>query len=225
MNKTYPIINGIEIKTRLPFYSTLGDAITVDGFVKCKNTGESIVQAIIAANALGWKLSGKLVTKLRTCVEVAQLMDKENLYASPNKPSVHPSANPVKKHNSASKKREFELHVAEKYVAKYKNAQNRGIEFDLSLTDMKRLMKITSCFYTGVDLTFDKPSNDIPPNLWTLERINDKKGYIKSNVVVCSYASNMWKSQVVENPTGAGKDLSIQQMIALLTKVESHSNV
>tara|TARA_R110000744_G_scaffold361666_1_gene469480 strand:- start:512 stop:685 length:174 start_codon:yes stop_codon:yes gene_type:complete len=54
--------------------------------------------------------------------------------------------------------------LAEKYIKKYNNSIDRGLEFSLTLTDLKTLLKKKTCYYTGV------PFNE--ENFMTLDRID-----------------------------------------------------
>ncbi len=118
-----------------------------------------------------------------------------------------------------SRKRQFDAYVAKKYAEKYANAEKRGIEFDLSFTDFKKLLSSNTCAYTGVTLTPIKGAN-IEDNSLTIERVDSSKGYVKGNVVLASYKANQWKSIVMECPNGKIPTLSIDEMINMLTKIK-----
>lgn len=125
---------------------------------------------------------------------------------------TQPATNePVKEHP-----RQFDADVAKKYAEKFTNAIKRGIEFDLSFTDMKALMRQKHCFYTGVPLVFGPDSTGAQQsNQFTIERLDNTKGYVKGNVVACSFIANQWKSIVVEqNKLG----LSVDEMISILQR-------
>lgn len=83
-----------------------------------------------------------------------------------------------------------DAYLAEKYLMKIKNARSRGIDFDLSFTSYKNLMRAKKCFYTQVELS----DVDGAENQRTIDRINNKKGYTKGNVVACCRAMNQMKS-------------------------------
>lgn len=85
--------------------------------------------------------------------------------------------------------------IARKYINKASNAAERGHEFDLSFIQFKRILTKVKCHYSGVPLTDDN-------NRWTsrtLDRIDNSKGYILGNVVVCCHGINQLKS-ISENP-------------------------
>lgn len=112
--------------------------------------------------------------------------------------------------------RQFDADVAKKYAEKFANAVKRRIDFDLTFTDMKALMRQKTCFYTGIPLVFGPDSTGAQQNnQFTIERLDNTKGYVKGNVVACSFIANQWKSIVVEqNKLG----LSVDEMISILQR-------
>lgn len=91
----------------------------------------------------------------------------------------------------------FDMYVAKKLIAKSKNARERGIEFSMSFTAMRNILKAKHCYYTGIPL--ELPVGDaanLKPNSLTLDRICSSKGYVKGNVVACSHEFNNMKARV-----------------------------
>lgn len=86
----------------------------------------------------------------------------------------------------------FESLVALKYLQKQINAQERGLEFTLTLQDMRTLLKKKTCYYSGVTLTLTGET------ALSLDRINDELGYIPSNVVACASIVNQIKNELLE---------------------------
>lgn len=82
-----------------------------------------------------------------------------------------------------------DLTLAKKYVQKAQSSADRGIEFSLSLTSYRNLMRAKKCYYTDVPLT-----DGVGPNRRTIDRIDCKKGYVKGNVVACSHRINRLKN-------------------------------
>jgi hypothetical protein len=80
--------------------------------------------------------------------------------------------------------------LAEMYLAKIRSSKDRGIDFSLTLSEYKRFSKLKTCYYTG--LTLNSKTR-------TLDRIDNKVGYITGNVVVCHTTFNALKG-LVENP-------------------------
>jgi hypothetical protein len=75
--------------------------------------------------------------------------------------------------------------LCKKYLNKVKNARDRGIDFNLSLTSLKNIMRAKKCYFTGLTLTKENS---------TIDRVNSKIGYIKGNVVACHADINQLKS-------------------------------
>lgn len=81
------------------------------------------------------------------------------------------------------------------------------------------------CYYTGVKLTRPKFNRDgvvyknqtKRPTDVTIDRVDSSKGYVKGNVVACSYAANCFKSKF-ENPKYPVK---ISDMIKMANKLQS----
>ena len=80
--------------------------------------------------------------------------------------------------------------LAEMYLSKIRSSKDRGIDFSLTLSEYKRFSKLKTCYYTA--LTLNSKTR-------TLDRIDNKVGYITGNVVVCHTTFNALKG-LVENP-------------------------
>lgn len=90
---------------------------------------------------------------------------------------------------------------AKKYLEKTKSSFSRNIAFDLTLNEFKSLLNKQRCYYSGIRLcdTGAKP-NDVPPNYRTLDRIDNTKGYTKTNTVACAHKVNQLKNLLFETP-------------------------
>lgn len=84
-------------------------------------------------------------------------------------------------------------HIARKFLQLKENASSRGLEFSLTLEDVRDLMHTTYCEYSGV--AFDSTSITLKR---TVDRINCKRGYVKGNVVACTHAMNCYKNELLE---------------------------
>lgn len=91
----------------------------------------------------------------------------------------------------------FDFYVSKKYLLLNERSKQKKLDFNLSLSDLKRLLSLKRCHYTGVVLTDDDPNLSTHR---TFDRIDNKQGYIKGNVVVCSLQINQIKSNLFESP-------------------------
>lgn len=89
-------------------------------------------------------------------------------------------------------KSEEDLEVANKFRKIYQSANSRGIEFAMTLQEIRRLLKCTKCYYTGEEL--NSIEND--PLQLTFDRIDNDKGYVNGNVVACSSKFNNVKDNI-----------------------------
>jgi hypothetical protein len=80
-----------------------------------------------------------------------------------------------------------------RYIQAYENARDRGIDFQLTISDVKRLMRKTRCHYTGI--LFDHSIVDFRPSF---DRVDKNKPYTKDNVVMCMTAVNHLKNDLLE---------------------------
>lgn len=111
---------------------------------------------------------------------------------------------------------DFDMYVAKKLIAKERNARERNIEFSMSFSAMRNIMRAKRCFYTGIELVLPVgDAGNLKPNSLTIDRIDSNKGYVKGNVVACSNEFNNMKSRV----DSAGK-LGMSMMIKAFTKAE-----
>jgi hypothetical protein len=85
-----------------------------------------------------------------------------------------------------------DLDVAKKMVAIKMSADNRGIEFDLSLKRVRQLLNTKKCFISGERL--NRIQQD--PNQLTFDRLDNTKGYTNDNVVACSLRINRLKDSL-----------------------------
>ena len=83
-----------------------------------------------------------------------------------------------------------DMAIAQFYVNKITSAESRDIPFDLSFTSFKNMAKASKCYFTGLPLEH---------NTFTIDRIDNKKGYVKGNVVACHKSFNQIKA-LMENP-------------------------
>lgn len=85
-----------------------------------------------------------------------------------------------------------DLTVAKKMLQIKKSGDERGISFDLSFAETKKLLTSKYCFFTKVELN----EIDQDPNKRSFDRIDNTKGYINGNVVACTTIFNQRKGNI-----------------------------
>lgn len=88
-----------------------------------------------------------------------------------------------------------DVQIAMYYIDKHDNAKKNGHEFSLTFSEFKKVTSRKTCYYTS--LPFNSENKEYRK---TLDRIDNTKGYIPGNVVVCLNVVNNIKS-ALENPT------------------------
>lgn len=79
----------------------------------------------------------------------------------------------------------------------------KGLEFDISLDDLKPLPKKCPVLGLKLDYSLQKGRGMSTPEKATLDRINNKKGYVKGNVRVISAKANRIKSNMSRREASA----------------------
>ena len=82
-----------------------------------------------------------------------------------------------------------DIMVAKKFTSLMSSAASRDIEFNLKLTTVKKLLKTTNCYFTGVPMNLIQ--ND--PNMRSIDRLDNELGYVEGNVVACCARVNQIK--------------------------------
>lgn len=86
-------------------------------------------------------------------------------------------------------------YVRHKLRLKKAGAQKRGIYFSLHWLSMYNMMRAERCYYTGLPLCPGaRPMHQPTATSFTIDRIDNSKGYVKGNVVACCRAFNELKS-------------------------------
>lgn len=106
----------------------------------------------------------------------------------------------------------FEIRVAEKYLQLLQSAQRRHLDFNLSLVDVRNLLLRKTCYYSNVKF-HPNPGHE---HSRTIDRLDCNKGYVKGNVVACTYKMNIFKENVFEHKEVDLK--SIQKMLNVLIR-------
>lgn len=105
------------------------------------------------------------------------------------------------------------VRASRKYSQLLNSANRRGIEFNLTFTEVKALTKVTKCYYTGEP--FDPSSEE---NKASIDRIDASKGYVKGNVVVCCKRINNLKARLFEDETNPARS-NFDDVKALMSKL------
>lgn len=90
----------------------------------------------------------------------------------------------------SSKGKLTDLDVAKKMLNLKQSADSRNIKFDLSFNTLKKMMEQKKCFYTGRQ--FDAKGD----YALSIDRIDNKLGYIEGNVVACTVEINRKKTDI-----------------------------
>lgn len=101
--------------------------------------------------------------------------------------------------------------VAIKYIKKQENAMSRGIEFNLTFNQLKKVMLTKRCYYTGVILELEGDHK------LTIERLDSSKGYVVGNVVACSKIANDIKNKLIDDGLNINK-IGVKGMVKMLNK-------
>ncbi len=100
-----------------------------------------------------------------------------------------------------------DLNIARKLIQIKDNADKRNIKFNLSFSKLKREMQRKRCYFTG--RTFENiREGGKPQNILTIDRIDNDKGYVDSNIVACTSSVNSLKG-----------DLTIEELKMLTSKI------
>ena len=94
---------------------------------------------------------------------------------------------------------DFDRYVANYYVRKISQCRERGIEFKLSLTQVRNMLRAKRCQLTGVYLTHRNAggyTENARATDVTIDRLDCSKPYEKGNVLAVAHYANQLKSSV-----------------------------
>lgn len=102
-----------------------------------------------------------------------------------------------------------DLYLHKKALAWRVGAKNRNLEWSLKLNDIKEMLlqQNRKCRYSDHELVL--AANH--PDTISLDRIDSTKGYVRSNVVLCSTRVNLMKL-----------DMSLTEFESIITDLRSH---
>ena len=106
--------------------------------------------------------------------------------------------------------------VLSKRLQILKSANSRGLEFNLTDANVRKLLNTKVCYYTGVAFN----ENNDPLNIRTFERVDDTKGYVQGNVVVVTLRANRIKNLLVEQDNEL--NIGIEQFINMAEQIKKH---
>lgn len=109
---------------------------------------------------------------------------------------------------------DFDSVVASLYLLKRSNAEQRGIEFNLTLPEVRKLIKRKCCYYSGRVLELGHVDNKP-----TFERLDNTEGYVSGNVVVAAIMNRL-KNELFENPRSEIRVTS-SEVSSMLQKLSS----
>ena len=97
-----------------------------------------------------------------------------------------------------------DLLIARRYMTKANNARQAEWDFTISFNEFKRLTQRKQCALSGMKFKeYRKGSRpghpDTDYNAWTLDRLDNTKGYIPGNVIPVVNCVNSFKGRL-ENP-------------------------
>jgi hypothetical protein len=90
---------------------------------------------------------------------------------------------------------EDDIKLCQAYLRTVIGSRDRNIECTLSLKKFIQLKKTTRCYYTGIKLIIGEPAKTNANN-WSIDRLDNNKGYTDDNVVVCSQRINAKKGSM-----------------------------
>lgn len=101
----------------------------------------------------------------------------------------------------------FRLIVARKWVQLHESALRRGKEFNLTHSDVRKLLSRKTCTYTGIrfEYTPSECINGVDPYCRTIDRLDPNKGYVKGNVFAITHMANQMKNSLLEDKTSSRK--------------------
>ena len=72
-----------------------------------------------------------------------------------------------------------------------KRARDKGLDFDIDPSD---IVIPNFCPYLGIEITHEIGNGTRRSGSPSLDRIDSSKGYVKGNIIVCSWRANFLKS-------------------------------
>ena len=86
--------------------------------------------------------------------------------------------------------------VARKFISIESSANSRNKEFNLSLNDVRRILSTKKCYISGIPIKRYGNTDNVFDDALTFERLDNDLGYVKGNVVACSFKWNQIKGKL-----------------------------
>lgn len=154
----------------------------------------------------------RMVKKCKTLLDVIEIMECQNLrghYAEELKSTREALFLSKLKVVKTGTRKVTDDKIVQVYTRKRDNAKDKGIEFTLSLSSIRNLLRAKRCHFSGLPLT---------ETSFSIDRIDNSKGYIKGNVAACHCTFNMLKGQI-ENPLN---DLTFDAVLKGMKKIKKY---
>lgn len=97
--------------------------------------------------------------------------------------------------------------VIKVYLNKKDNAKKAGVDFSLSFTTVKNMLRAKKCAFSGLP---------IHRGTFSIDRIDNKKGYVKGNVVACHCTFNKLKG-IIEDKNN---DVTFKSVMKAMKKIK-----
>ena len=99
--------------------------------------------------------------------------------------------------------------VAKKWLHLETRCKEKGLDFNLRLSDVKKLLSSKKCAYSGEQMFYHDLSTGqpVPDDMITIDRVDCKKGYVRGNVVACKHQWNQIKSHLFEKDLEGTKNI------------------
>lgn len=107
-----------------------------------------------------------------------------------------------------------EANIATWYLQKKQSANDRNIEFNISLMSFINMAKAKRCYYTGVALN---------PRNRSIDRIDASKGYVSGNVVACCKTFNQFKGVIENKINSLDLNTAIKGLVRAKIRIERTS--
>lgn len=86
-----------------------------------------------------------------------------------------------------------DIEIVKRYQAIMTSASSRGLAFNISFAEFKRVYNTKKCYYTGVRLTHGNQSKG---GNFSFDRVDNSLGYVSGNLVACDVKFNQAKASL-----------------------------